>query len=90
MILRWVFSGLFSMETGKMKSTYITLRYLSHTAPCLEMFHIHVHKSNSFHMTCRQELSALSFGQKKDFPGRKIARGDEMLLEWKNNFMSFS
>lgn len=48
MILGQVFFFLaFSMEAGRMKGTYITLRYVSHTAPCLEMFHIHVHKSNS-------------------------------------------
>lgn len=49
MILGWVvFFLVFSMEAGRMKGTYITLRHVSHTAPCLEMFHIYVHKSNSF------------------------------------------
>lgn len=84
------FSGLFSMETGKMKGTYITLRYVSHMPHRVWKCSISMYiKLTAFHMTCGRELSALSFSQKKEFPGRKIARGDEILLEWKTILWAF-
>lgn len=90
MNLGCVFSGLFS-PWRQMKGTYITRTYVSHTAllrvwKCSISMYI---KVTAFHMTCGRELSALSFSQKKDFPGRKIARGDETLLEWKTILWAF-